>query len=123
MTEDGNIRENLQRLRRHGCQLVLTQVGRDLDIFDKISRQDFSYLVVDSELIQNIHCNLMDEMMVTIVHGHAQRLKIQTIAGPADMPLIMDTLSGIGVDMIYGETISLPQPLGMLLSTSYFAIN
>lgn len=123
MTEDGHIRENLQRLRRLGCQLVLTQVGRDLDIFDKISRQDFSYLIVDSELIQNIHCNLMDEMMVTIAHGHAQRLKIQTIAGPADMPLVMDTLSGIGIDMIYGETISIAQPLGMLINTSYFAIN
>ncbi|WP_202304638.1 diguanylate cyclase [Dryocola clanedunensis] len=121
--EDGSLHANLRRLREYGCQMVLTQPGRDLDIFDKIRRHDFSYIVIDQDLIQNIHCNLMDEMMVTIIHGHAQRLKIQTIAGPADMPQVFDTLSGIGTDLIYGETIGQPQPLGMLLSTSYFAIN
>lgn len=102
---------------------MLTHVGRDLELFDKISRQLFSYIIIDSELIRNVHCNLMDEMMVTIIHGHAQRLQLQTIAGPADLPLVMDTLSGAGVDLIYGETISAPQPLSMLLNTSYFAIN
>ncbi len=79
--------------------------------------------MIDPELILNVHCNLMDEMMITIVHGHAQRLALQTIAGPADMPLVMDTLSGIGVDLIYGEAIVQPQPLELLLSNSYFGIN
>jgi len=35
----------------------------------------------------------------------------------------MDTLSGIGIDLIFGDTISQPQPLDMMLNTSYFAIN
>lgn len=121
--EDERVHKNLERLRESGCQMVLTHVGRDLEIFDKINRLSFSYILIDNELIQNIHCNLMDEMMVTIVHGHTQRLNLQTIAGPADLSMVMDTLSGIGIDLIYGETISPPQPLGMLLSTSYFAIN
>ncbi|MCT4716400.1 diguanylate cyclase [Enterobacteriaceae bacterium H18W14] len=123
LTEDERAHKNLQRLRDRGCQMVLTHLGRDLDIFDAISRQVFSYIIIDNELIQNVHSNLMDEMMVTIIHGHAQRLALQTIAGPADLPLIMDTLSGIGVDLIYGETISAPQPLSILLNTSYFGIN
>lgn len=36
---------------------------------------------------------------------------------------MMDTLSGIGVDFIYGDTIGEAQPLDLLLNTSYFAIN
>lgn len=123
LSEEEGIANNLQRLRDRGCHLILTHVGQDLGVFDKISRQTFSYITLDSELIQNVHNNLMDEMMVTIIHGHAQRLMLQTIAGPADLPMVMDTLSGVGVDLIYGEAISAPQPLSMLLNTSYFAIN
>jgi len=123
LNEYEHAHKNLQRLRDRGCQMILTHTGRDLDIFDRIGRQAFSYLIIDSELIQNVHCNLMDEMMVTIIHGHAQRLALQAIAGPADSPMVMDTLSGIGIDLIYGETISAPQPLAMLLNSGYFAIN
>lgn len=47
----------------------------------------------------------------------------KTIAGPVQLPLIMDTLSGIGVDMIYGDIIADAQPLDLLLNTSNFAIN
>jgi hypothetical protein len=35
----------------------------------------------------------------------------------------MDTLSGIGVDLIYGDSIAANQPLEVVLNTSYFAIN
>lgn len=35
----------------------------------------------------------------------------------------MDTLSGIGIDQIYGDIITEAQPLDLLLNTSYFAIN
>lgn len=121
--DDEKIERNLKRLHDSGCQLILSHVGRDLDIFKRVARQYFSYIIVDEELIQNVHCNLMDEMMVTIIQGHAQRQTLQTIAGPADIPMVMDTLSGIGVDLIFGEAVTQPLPLEMLLNSSYFAIN
>lgn len=79
--------------------------------------------MLDPELIGNVHASLMDEMMVTIVQGHAQRLGMKTIAGPTNQALMMDTLSGIGVDLIYGDSIAANQPLEVVLNTSYFAIN
>lgn len=48
---------------------------------------------------------------------------MKTIAGPVVLPLVMDTLSGIGVDLIYGEVIADAQPLDLLMNSSYFAIN
>jgi EAL domain-containing protein (putative c-di-GMP-specific phosphodiesterase class I) len=38
------------------------------------------------QVVTNVYGNLMDEMMVTIVQGHAQRLGMKTIAGPATSP-------------------------------------
>jgi len=48
---------------------------------------------------------------------------MKTIAGPVVLPLVMDTLSGIGVDLIYGDVIVDAQPLDLLVNSSYFAIN
>lgn len=113
----------LARLRQAGCRMILCQSGQDLALFERLSVGSLDYILLDPDIISNVHASLMDEMMVTIVQGHAQRLGIKTIAGPANQALLMDTLTGIGIDLIYGDTISQNLPLEMVLSNSYFAIN
>ncbi|WP_260863403.1 diguanylate cyclase [Citrobacter sp. Marseille-Q6884] len=113
----------IHRLRQAGCRIILSQIGRDLEVFDNLKSHIADYLLLDSELSTSAHGNLTDEMWVSIIQSHAQRLDIKTIAGPVQMPLIMDSLSGIGIDMIYGDIIADAQPLDLLLNTSNFAIN
>ncbi|WP_039058620.1 diguanylate cyclase [Enterobacter sp. Bisph1] len=123
MREGNAINENLQRLRQAGCHIIFSHIGHDLEIFEHLKPQAVDYLLLEPELVSNVHGNLMDEMMVTIIQGHAQRLGVKSIAGPTHQPVMMDTLSGIGIDMIYGDIISQAQPLDLMLNTSYFAIN
>ncbi|POT59618.1 diguanylate cyclase [Citrobacter amalonaticus] len=113
----------LQKLRQAGCRIILSHIGRDLQIFNHLTPGMADYLQLDGELSTSIQGNLMDEMLVSIVQGHARRLGVKTIAGPIQTPLAMDALSGIGVDLIYGDIIADAQPLDLLLNTSYFAIN
>ncbi|HCN9554002.1 TPA: diguanylate cyclase [Escherichia coli] len=115
--------ESVQKLRLAGCRIVLSQVGRDLQIFNSLKANMADYLLLDGDLCANVQGNLMDEMLITIILGHAQRLGVKTIAGPVVLPLVMDTLSGIGVDLIYGDVIADAQPLDLLVNSSYFAIN
>jgi diguanylate cyclase (GGDEF)-like protein/PAS domain S-box-containing protein len=117
------VQEGLDQLRNAGCKIIISQVGQDLDLFEHLKAGIADYVMLDPELIGNVHASLMDEMMVTIVQGHAQRLGMKTIAGPTNQALMMDTLSGIGVDLIYGDSIAANQPLEVVLNTSYFAIN
>ncbi|WP_318365016.1 diguanylate cyclase [Enterobacter sp.] len=123
LREDASISNGLQKLRHAGCRIILSHIGRDLEVFNHLRPHTADYILLEPELVSNVHGNLMDEMMVTIIQGHAQRLGMKTIAGPTHQPMMMDTLSGIGIDYIYGDTISPPQPLDLLLNTSYFAIN
>lgn len=123
MREGNTIVDNLKRLRQAGCRIILSHIGHDLDIFNRLTINMADYLLLDPELVTNVHGNLMDEMMVTIIQGHAQRLGMKSIAGPTNQPMMMDTLSGVGIDMIYGDIISQAQPLDLMLNTSYFAIN
>ncbi|HFZ8994105.1 TPA: diguanylate cyclase [Citrobacter freundii] len=113
----------IQQLRQAGCRIILTQPGRELELFDRLTPGIADYLLLDSDLSTGMHGNLLDEILVSIIQGHAQRLGIKTIAGPVQMPLMMDALSGIGIDMIYGDVIAAAQPLDQLLHSSYFAIN
>ena len=115
--------DGLHKLRLAGCKIILSHVGHELELFNHLTADMIDYVMLDQDLIANVHGNLMDEMMVTIIQGHAKRLELKTIAGPTNVPLMMDTLSGIGIDMVYGDTISQSQPLDLLLNTSYFAIN
>ena len=120
---DFRSRRKRAKLRLAGCRTVFSQVGRDLQIFNSLKANMADYLLLDGELCANVQGNLMDEMLITIIQGHAQRLGMKTIAGPVVLPLVMDTLSGIGVDLIYGDVIADAQPLDLLVNSSYFAIN
>ncbi|ANG93435.1 diguanylate cyclase [Enterobacteriaceae bacterium 155047] len=123
LQQEATLQSAVQKLRHAGCRIVLSQVGREMNVFNHLTAHMADYVLLDQELTANVHGNLMDEMMVTIIQGHAQRLGMKTVAGPCHQPLMMDTLSGIGIDYIYGDTISEAQPLELLLNTSYFAIN
>nr|WP_249226377.1 diguanylate cyclase [Entomohabitans teleogrylli] len=118
--DDQTTRENLRRLQKTGCSFILSGIGRDLEILPRLAALPFDYLMLDRQLVQNIHISLMDEIMVTIVHGHADRQKRKTIAGPVEPGPCVDTLAGIGVDFIFSAD---SQSLESMLSNSYFAIH
>lgn len=119
---DEVMHQNITRLRAAGSCIVLRDFGRNLDAFNRLPAEEIDYLILASELVTNVHCNLMDEMMVSIIHGHAQRLGIRTLAGPVELPVALNTLSAIGIDGVWGEVIAPRQPLSALLLNSYFAI-
>ncbi|WP_299997066.1 diguanylate cyclase [uncultured Cedecea sp.] len=117
------LNDNLQKLKQAGCKLLISHVNRAPEMLNTVNRQLFDYVMIDSELMVNIHENVMNEMMVSIIHGHAHRLSLRSIAGPAETQEQFDTLSSLGIDLIFGESVSSSLPLDSLLSHSYFAIN
>ncbi|WP_158783554.1 diguanylate cyclase [Pantoea sp. BAV 3049] len=122
LNADEQTRRNVEHLRDSGCGIVLNNFGRNLDAFNQLPVELIDYLILSHDLIANVHCNLMDEMMVSILQGHAQRLNIATLAGPAELPVALTTLSTIGVDCVWGGAIADRQPLSALLNNSDFAI-
>ncbi|MFD1802465.1 diguanylate cyclase domain-containing protein [Mixta tenebrionis] len=112
----------LQRLRQQGCRILLRHFGRNLDAFDRLPQEAIDFLQMAPDLIANVHCNLMDEMLLSIIHGQAQRLRIATVAGPVDLPAALSTLGSIGVDAVWGAAVNGGEPLNALLENSFFAI-
>ncbi|WP_336296175.1 diguanylate cyclase [Cronobacter dublinensis] len=124
LTQDATTaRRQLLRLREAGCRVVLSHVGRELEVFEHICAQCADYIMVASDLVMDAHASLMDEMLLTIVMGNARRLGLETIAGPADQQSLLETLASMGIDLVYGETVAQTQSLAARLATSYFSIH
>ncbi len=124
LTQDAaTARRQLLRLREAGCRVVLSHVGRELEVFEHICAQCADYIMVASDLVMDAHASLMDEMLLTIVMGNARRLGLETIAGPADQQSLLETLASMGIDLVYGETVAQTQSLAAQLATSYFSIH
>ncbi|WP_051937143.1 diguanylate cyclase [Erwinia sp. 9145] len=122
LTDIDKLSPQVARLREAGCGIVLSDVGRNLDAFNQMPGEMIDYLILNPQMTANVHFNLMDEMMVSIIQGHAQRMHILTIAGPIELPVALNTLANIGVDHAWGEAIMPREPLNALLNTGYFAI-
>lgn len=120
---DPRVAASLEPLKALGCVIIYNHASRDLDIFNVLPRHTLDYLLLDPELTGNLGSNLMDEMMVTILHGHAQRLNIRTLAGSAHSTQSMEILTAIGVNMLYGEAVGSMRPLDNLLDGVLFGIH
>nr|WP_154324756.1 diguanylate cyclase [Pantoea sp. 201603H] len=107
--------KNIARLRALGCRFVLRNFCNNLNALNLLRADHIDFLMFNANLIANVHFNLMDEMMVSIIHGHAHRLNIATIAGPLTLPASLATFTTLGIDMAWGEAVAVREPLKALL--------
>ena len=112
----------LRELQQLGCRLIVNGFGHNINAFDELGDQKIDIIRVDERFITNVHCNQMDELMVSMLNGAAHRIKAQTLAGPAHQPVTLQALRDIGVDLADGDQVAQEQPLAVLLSDGYFGI-
>lgn len=122
LSEEARSQQAVVRLRACGCQIVLQNFGRNLDAFNKLRTDDIDYLMMSPDLVSNLHCNLMDEMLVSIIHGHAEQREIMTIAGPVELPAGLSRLATLGINVAWGNAVSHREPLNSLVQNSYVSI-
>ncbi len=115
----GNFLAKLQQL---GCKLIVKEFGHNLNDFELLAEHRIDYLKFNSELIAHIHINQMDEVLISIINGTAQRANIATLAGPVELAPTLSKLIDIGVDLADGTMIGRTEPLSEVLNNGYFAI-
>lgn len=129
MVEDAALLEHaaickpfFHQLQQQGCKLIVNGFGHNLNAFDELHGQKIDYIRIDERFITNVHCNQMDELMVSMLNSAAHRVHAQTLAGPAHQQITLNTLQAIGVDLVDGDIVALELPLSELLSSGYFGI-
>lgn len=112
----------IRGLQALGCKLIVNGFGRNLNAFEQLDDQIIDFIRIDERFITEVHCNQMDELMVSMLNAAAHRNNIQTLAGPADLQVTLNALTTIGIDLVVGNTLALEQPLNQLLDSGYFGI-
>lgn len=113
----------LNALSELGCRLIVEDFGRNLSAIERLESVNIEYVMITPTLITNVHCNQMDEVLVSIIHGNAWRHGAQTIAGPADIQATLLTLDSIKIDLAFGNMIQEVKPLTAVLEDGYFGMN
>lgn len=113
----------LNALSELGCRLIVEDFGRNLSAIERLESVNIEYVMIIPTLITNVHCNQMDEVLVSIIHGNAWRHGAQTIAGPADIQATLLTLDSIKIDLAFGNMIQEVKPLTAVLEDGYFGMN
>lgn len=122
LSQSDQLHSALLQLRQCGCRIVLQQFGRNLDAFNQLSDELVDCLVLAPELVTNVHNNLMDEMLLTLIQGQAAQRNIALLAGPVSVPAVLTALAGLDVDGVWGSAVADRQPLSILAEARFFAI-
>ncbi|MBB6116012.1 diguanylate cyclase (GGDEF)-like protein/PAS domain S-box-containing protein [Rahnella inusitata] len=118
-----DLRTFIAGVRQQGCKIVVQNIGKNMLEFNQLKANMVDYVQIDPSFMAQIHYNQMHEVLVTILHGNTHRLNAQTLAGPADINETLDKLTGIGIDLVGGDTIAPETSLEKLLNTGYFGIH
>jgi len=122
LTQGDRLHSALLQQRQSGCRIVLQHFGRNLDAFNQLCDEWVDCLVLAPELVSNVHNNLMDEMLLTIIQGQASQRNIALLAGPVSVPAVLTTLASLDVDGVWGSAVAERQPLSVLAEARFFAI-
>ena len=122
LSQGDQLHNALLQLRQCGCRIILQHFGRNLDAFNQFSDELVDCLVLAPELVTNVHNNLMDEMLLTILQGQASQRNIALLAGPVSVPAVLTTLASLDVDGVWGSAVAERQPLSVLAEARFFAI-
>ncbi len=122
LADSSRLPQTIAQLKHSGCRIMLQNFGRHLDAFNQFHGAAIDYIMMSPDLVATVHASLMDEMLVSIIHGQAEKRQIITLAGPVELPAALTTLNTIGINGVWGNAIGERQPVHHLVQNSYFAI-
>lgn len=122
LADSSRLPQAIAQLKGCGCRIMLQNFGRHLDAFNQFHGAAIDYIMMSPDLVATVHTSLMDEMLVSIIHGQAEKRQIITLAGPIELPAALTTLNTIGINGVWGNAIGERQPVHHLVQNSYFAI-
>jgi len=111
------LQASLLQLQQSGCCIMLEHFGRNLDAFNQLTGDMIDCLLLAPELVANVHTNLMDEMLVSIIQSQAEQRNIALLAGPVTVPAVLNTLASLDVHGVWGSAIAERQPLSSLAAS------
>jgi len=115
--DDAVFARNLDGLRRRGARIALDDVGLGLSNYRMMLDCDPDYLKVDRHLVMGCDQDMRRRAVLDSVFLLGGRLGARVIAEGVETQGELDTLVGLGFELVQGYLLSRPLPAAMLLQS------
>jgi len=102
----------INEIRGFGCQFALDDFGSGLSSFSYLKTLPVDYLKIDGSFVRDIEVDPMNFAIVQAINEIGHVAGLHTIAEFVENEETLDSLRGIGVDIVQGYCIARPQAMG-----------
>lgn len=111
----GDARAFIDEVRALGVKIALDDFGSGASSFGYLKSLPVDYLKIDGQFITGLLDDQLDQAAVRSFREVAKVVGIRTIAEYVENEEVRDALREIGIDMVQGNLIHVPEPLELLL--------
>lgn len=113
----------LQRLREIGVRIALDDIGLGSSNYKMMLDCRPDYFKIDKYLIQGCHSDFPRKAVVKSVVTLAQALGSHVVAEGVEEVDDLETVTGLGIELIQGYLFGKPMPVGALLSSELMKLH
>lgn len=106
----------MSELKQLGCTLSLDDFGSGMSSFSYLKQLPVDVVKIDGSFVRNMLVNPVDFAMVDAVNNIAHRMGLKTLAEYVETPELIAALTAMGVDMLQGYGVGVPEPLSTMLA-------
>lgn len=98
-------------LRGMGCQFALDDFGTGLSSFSYLKSLPVDRLKIDAHFIRDVGSDEVNATMVRSIHTVGHSMNLLTVAEGVENMELIPILQEIGIDLVQGYALSMPEPL------------
>jgi diguanylate cyclase (GGDEF)-like protein/PAS domain S-box-containing protein len=106
----------MSELKQLGCTLSLDDFGSGMSSFSYLKQLPVDVVKIDGSFVRNMLVNPVDYAMVEAVNNIAHQMGLKTLAEYVETPELIAALTTMGVDMLQGYGVGVPEPLSVMLA-------
>jgi EAL domain-containing protein (putative c-di-GMP-specific phosphodiesterase class I) len=106
----------MKQLRELGCTLALDDFGSGMASFSYLKQLPVDVVKIDGSFVRNMLGDSVDYAMVEAVNNIAHKMGLSTLAEYVETPALIQALDAMGVDLLQGYGVGLPQTLPEMLA-------
>ena len=106
----------MSELKQLGCTLSLDDFGSGMSSFSYLKQLPVDVVKIDGSFVRNMLVDPVDFAMVEAVNNIAHQMGLKTLAEYVETPELIAALTDMGVDMLQGYGVGMPQPLSEMLA-------
>jgi diguanylate cyclase (GGDEF)-like protein/PAS domain S-box-containing protein len=106
----------MSELKSLGCTLSLDDFGSGMSSFSYLKQLPVDVVKIDGSFVRNMLVNPVDYAMVEAVNNIAHQMGLKTLAEYVESPELIAALSEMGVDMLQGYGVGIPEALPAMLA-------